>query len=426
MIPASIQLLDPDGTVFCTLNKSISSQALSQNTTIVGFPVVFQINCRTHAEELTWQKWKAPAVWAWRAVCGNIKQKATLWTVLVAGSFFRDLCASPHFYQWYFHFLTASFAWPLYTDVKSKRYARRLGSLLSQETAIRFAAPEDRRLLCAQYNRFFRTIPRGIIRPALWLYLDRALAGIRSLTDYLLTFLFSSAAESFSLLPVKDHPKDHFFNRRRAAGGDDTLYKIAKYVRDHGEFETAEHLQIITNRILQTFSTLQLKKGDIVRYGFGDFNDGRVIWNGTRALSFKLDIEDYGNIPRDITINQFGHGWHYHDMLGRNSAVVWFDWRGYKLTIYPFGRLYVHIFEPTARRIAALGRQEKNWAIIDRKANFIPATTKPCHATFHAKLPYFLKNLFSCPSDWPTTQICQCLERYSIRPSHLLCFTTVL
>lgn len=71
------------------------------------------------------------------------------------------------------------------------------------------------------------------------------------------------------------------------------------------------------NRLILDFANII--PGDIIHHGSEYRNDGKLIWNGTSVEKLSYDLDEYGHLPHNYTLNEFHDYDYFQDTISHNN-----------------------------------------------------------------------------------------------------------
>ena len=95
-----------------------------------------------------------------------------------------------------------------------------------------------------------------------------------------------------------------------------------KYADADFDIETGV-MEEITEYIRRGIDRMPLLRGDVIYFSWmGDYrNDGKVMWDGEKAVNLSFDIDEYGSVPREFTFPEFPLD-HFFDSIVHNN-IIW-------------------------------------------------------------------------------------------------------
>jgi hypothetical protein len=105
-----------------------------------------------------------------------------------------------------------------------------------------------------------------------------------------------------------------------------TPYKI--YIKLDSEND--KDLAILATNYGRTL--VDIRNGDVIQIEKDYRNDGKVIWYNGKAIPLDFSIDEYGNLPKQITINSYKRNDYFSKSIEHNY-IVWFDTRGYQVSL---------------------------------------------------------------------------------------------
>lgn len=85
--------------------------------------------------------------------------------------------------------------------------------------------------------------------------------------------------------------------------------------------------------VIKFLKKLKIRRGDVVHFDqFGDYrNDGKLIWTGSELMALSSDIDDYGSVPSDFTLEEFDDNKNYFKESINHNCYVWIEGWNYKI-----------------------------------------------------------------------------------------------
>lgn len=99
---------------------------------------------------------------------------------------------------------------------------------------------------------------------------------------------------------------------------------------DQMEFDKPEAIDAAARYIKSNLAS-SLVSGDVVQFldvEGGYRNSGKVVYYKGDVVNFADDVDEYGALPKCVTINQFGVADYFRDAITHNT-VIWHDWATY-------------------------------------------------------------------------------------------------